>query len=162
LFGVDTTLSLQESDLILRLGAAIVAGVIIGLNRDLRNRPAGVRTHALVGLGSGLVMLAALELPGDPTGAAAAVRAIQGVLTGIGFLGAGVILHQPDRRSVRGLTTAATIWVTAGLGLVCGLGHWMLAGTGLVFALLVLLGGGPLERVVRRLFHRPASGPDGR
>jgi putative Mg2+ transporter-C (MgtC) family protein len=157
---VDAITSLHETDLVLRLGAAVVAGAVIGLNRDLRNRPAGVRTHALVGLGSALVVLAAIEPPGGPSGAAAA-RAVQGVLTGIGFLGAGVILHQPDRRSVRGLTTAATIWVTAGLGLVCGLGRWMLAGTGLVFALLALLGGGPLERLVRRLMHRSAPGPDG-
>jgi putative Mg2+ transporter-C (MgtC) family protein len=157
---VDTTPALEQTDLLLRLGAAIVAGAVIGLNRDLRNRPAGVRTHALVGLGSALVMLAAIELPGDPAEAGAAVRVIQGVLTGIGFLGAGVILHQPDRRSVRGLTTAATIWVTAALGLVCGLGRWMLAGTGLAFALLVLLGGGPLERLARRVIRRPASKPD--
>ncbi len=157
---MDAITSLHETDLVLRLGAAVVAGAVIGLNRDLRNRPAGVRTHALVGLGSALVVLAAIELPGGSSGAAAA-RAVQGVLTGIGFLGAGVILHQPDRRSVRGLTTAATIWVTAGLGLVCGLGRWMLAGTGLVFALLALLGGGPLERLVRRLMHRSAPGPDG-
>lgn len=153
---MDTT-PLQETDLLLRLGAAIVAGAVIGLNRDLRNRPAGVRTHGLVGLGSALVMVAAVELPGDPGQAAAAVRAMQGVLTGIGFLGAGVILHQRDGRSVRGLTTAATIWVTAALGLVCGLGRWTLAGMALGLALLVLLGGGPLERLTRRLMHRPEA-----
>ncbi len=154
------TPSLNEIDLLLRLGAAIVAGAVIGLNRDLRNRPAGVRTHSLVGLGSALVMAAALELPGDPERAGAAARAIQGVLTGIGFLGAGVILRQPDRRTVRGLTTAATIWVTAGLGLVCGLGHWRLAGTGIALALVVLLLGGSLERIFRRLMHRPVRRPD--
>jgi putative Mg2+ transporter-C (MgtC) family protein len=152
---VDTTPALHETDLLLRLGAAVIAGAIIGLNRDLRNRPAGVRTHCLVALGSALVMVAAVELPGDPM-QAGALRAMQGVLTGIGFLGAGVILRQPDRRSVRGLTTAATIWVTAALGLVCGLGHWMLAATGIAFALVVLLLGGPLERLVRRLMRRPA------
>jgi putative Mg2+ transporter-C (MgtC) family protein len=157
---VDTPPALPETALLLRIGAAVAAGAIIGLNRDLRNRPAGVRTHALVGLGSAIVMLAAIELPGEPARAGAAVRAIQGVLTGIGFLGAGVILHQRDGRSVRGLTTAATIWVTAALGLVCGLGRWMLAGSGLAFALLILLGGGPLERLVRRLMHRPTSKPN--
>jgi putative Mg2+ transporter-C (MgtC) family protein len=157
---VDTIQSLQWFDLLLRLGAAIVAGAVIGLNRDLRNRPAGVRTHALVGLGSALAMVTAIGLPGVPATADTAARAIQGVLTGIGFLGAGVILHQPDRRSVRGLTTAATIWVTAALGLACGLGHWMLAGMGVGLALLVLLVGGPLERFARRVMHRPAAKPE--
>ena len=150
---------LTELDLLLRLGAAVVAGGVIGLNRDLRDRPAGVRTHALVGLGSALVVLAAIELPGDPAQAGAAVRAMQGVLTGIGFLGAGVIVHQRDRKTVRGLTTAATIWMTAGLGLVCGLGRWMLAATGIALGLGVLLAGGPFERLVRRLVRKPAVGP---
>jgi putative Mg2+ transporter-C (MgtC) family protein len=157
---VDTTSGLHETELLVRLLAAVVAGAVLGVNRDLRNRPAGVRTHALVGLGSAVVMVAAVELPGDPVQAAAAVRAMQGVLTGIGFLGAGVILHQPDRRSVRGLTTAATIWVTAALGLVCGLGYWMLAGTGIALALGVLLLGGPIERIARRLMHRPVHQRD--
>jgi putative Mg2+ transporter-C (MgtC) family protein len=156
---VDTTASLASTELLLRLGAAVMAGAVIGLNRDLRDRPAGVRTHSLVGLGSALVMVAAIELPGDPVQAGAAVRAIQGVLTGIGFLGAGVILRQPDQKTVLGLTTAATIWVTAALGLVCGLGHWMLAGTGIALVLAVLLLGGPLERLVRRLTHRPLRKP---
>ncbi|HET8623639.1 MAG TPA: MgtC/SapB family protein [Gemmatimonadales bacterium] len=157
---MDPIPPLREADLLLRLGAAIVAGTVIGLNRDLRNRPAGVRTHALVGLSSALVMVAAVELPADPVQGGEISRVIQGVLTGIGFLGAGVILRQPDRRSVRGLTTAATIWVTAALGVVCGLGKWLLAGTGVALALLVLLGGGPLERSIRRLMHRPDPSPE--
>lgn len=152
---VGTTPALHELDLLLRLGGAVVVGAVIGVNRDLRNRPAGVRTHALVGLGSAIVMVTAIELPGDPERAAAAVRAIQGVLTGIGFLGAGVILHRNGGRTVQGLTTAATIWVTAALGLVCGLGRWLLAGIGLALALLVLLAGGPVERLTRRLMHQP-------
>jgi putative Mg2+ transporter-C (MgtC) family protein len=160
LFTLDSTPPLSATDLVLRLGTAILAGAVIGLNRDLRNRPAGVRTHALVGLGSALVMLTAIRFSGDPGDSGAASRAIQGVLTGIGFLGAGVILRQPDRRTVRGLTTAATIWVPAGLGLVCGAGHWMTAGVGVALALVVLLGGGPLERFIRRLMHRPDPSPE--
>jgi putative Mg2+ transporter-C (MgtC) family protein len=149
-------MDLTPLDFILRLGAAVAVGAVIGLNRDLRDRPAGVRTHALVGLGSALIILAALELPGDPAQAGAAARAVQGVLTGIGFLGAGVIVHQRDRKTVRGLTTAATIWLTAVLGLVCGLARWTLVGAGAVLALVVLLGGGPLERGVRRAMRKPA------
>ena len=154
---VDPGSAFSGFDLILRLGIAVLAGAVIGLNRDLRDRPAGVRTHALVGLGAATVVLVALELPGDPDRAGAVARAVQGVLTGIGFLGAGVIVHQRDRKTVRGLTTAATIWVTAALGLACGLGRWMLVGTGIVLGLTVLLGGGPLERGVRRLMRKPAA-----
>ncbi|HET9515089.1 MAG TPA: MgtC/SapB family protein, partial [Gemmatimonadales bacterium] len=69
--------------------------------------------------------------------------------------GAGVIIHQRDRKTVRGLTTAATIWLTAGLGLACGLGRWMLAGTAIALGLTVLLAGGALEHAVRRLMRKP-------
>jgi putative Mg2+ transporter-C (MgtC) family protein len=150
-------MDLTPLDFILRLSAAVVVGAVIGLNRDLRDRPAGVRTHALVALGSSLVILAAQELPGDLTQSEAPARAVQGVLTGIGFLGAGVIVHQRDQKTVRGLTTAATIWLTAVLGLVCGMARWTLVGAGVVLALGVLLGGGPLERAVRRAMQKPAS-----
>ncbi|MGH7628451.1 MAG: MgtC/SapB family protein [Gemmatimonadales bacterium] len=156
---MHATPSLHETDMLLRLCAAVVVGAVIGLNRDLRDRPAGVRTHALVGLGSAIVMVTAVDLPGDPVQAAALARAMQGVLTGIGFIGAGVILHQPDGRTVLGLTTAATIWVTAALGLACGLGRWMLVATGITLTLVVLLGGGPLERLTRRLMRRPETKP---
>ena len=158
-FSADPIIPLSEADLILRLGAAVLAGTVIGLNRDLRNRPAGVRTHALVGLSSALVMVVAVELPATVQGGDIS-RVVQGVLTGIGFVGAGVILRQPDRRSVKGLTTAASIWVTAALGLVCGLGRWMLAGTGVALALVVLIGGGPLERGIRRVMRRPDPSPE--
>ena len=158
-FSADPIPTLSETDLILRLGAAVLAGTVIGLNRDLRNRPAGVRTHALVGLSSALVMVVAVELPPAVQGGDIS-RVVQGVLTGIGFVGAGVILRQPDRRSVKGLTTAASIWVTAALGLVCGLGRWMLAGTGVALALVVLIGGGPLERGIRRVMRRPDPSPE--
>ena len=157
---MDPTTPLAGTDLLLRLGAAIAAGTVIGLNRDLRNRPAGVRTHALVGLSTAIAMVAAVELPLGSAQGGDISRVVQGVLTGIGFVGAGVILRQPDRRSVRGLTTAASIWLTAILGLVCGLGKWMLAATGVALALVVLLGGGPLERLIRRLMHRPDRSSD--
>jgi putative Mg2+ transporter-C (MgtC) family protein len=77
---------------------------------------------------------------------------IQGVLTGIGFLGAGIILHQANSSRVQGLTTAAAVWMTAGLGLACGLGEFALAFCGLVAALIILVIGKPLERLVERLY----------
>jgi putative Mg2+ transporter-C (MgtC) family protein len=136
---------------VLRLGAATLAGGIIGLNRDLHGKSAGVRTHALVGLGSAVATLVASSAFGERPDPAAASRVIQGIITGIGFLGAGVILHRDGSHSVRGLTTAASIWVVAALGVACGTAEWPTAIVGTVLTLIVLLLGGPFERFVRRL-----------
>jgi putative Mg2+ transporter-C (MgtC) family protein len=143
----------------LRLVAAMIAGMAIGLNRDLHGKPTGVRTLGLVGLGAALVTYGALHavtaggsIYENLDASSRAVQGlIQGLLTGIGFIGAGVILHDTSTLKVHGLTTAATVWVTAGIGLICGLGEWrVLAIAGcLVFALLIF--GGPLER----RFHHP-------
>ena len=95
------------SEIILRLGAATLAGCAIGLDRDLRGKPIGLKTLGLVSLSTAMVVLLALQAvePGKFTDAVS--RVIQGVLTGIGFLGAGVIVRQGDRFQVRGLTSAA-------------------------------------------------------
>lgn len=143
---------------LLRLGAAMLAGATIGLNRDLRGKPAGVRTHALVALGSALATLVGSSAFGNTPDSAAASRVIQGIITGIGFLGAGVILHPNNHHSVRGLTTAASIWVVAALGVACGVAQWPAAIVGTGLTLIVLLLGGPFER----LAHRVRGGePDG-
>src|SRR6202521_5797602 len=109
----------------LRLGAALIVGAILGLNRELHGKPAGLRTHALVSLGAAVATIVALKSPGGSLSVDqnAIGRVVQGILTGIGFLGAGVILRDPNGH-VTGLTTAATIWICAVLGLVCGLGYW--------------------------------------
>jgi putative Mg2+ transporter-C (MgtC) family protein len=129
------------TEVMLRLLAATAAGSILGLNRELTQKPAGLRTHALVALGAALVTVSALQLgvTDDRTHADAASRVIQGVIAGIGFLGGGAILHS-DGRNVSGLTTAATIWVAAALGISCGIGRWQIAGmaAGLALAVLVL------------------------
>ncbi len=146
-----------------RLVAAIVVGGILGLNRDLRHKPAGVRTHALVAMGAALVVITVLDLPADAAGRGQMVsRAVQGLITGIGFLGAGVILRPGDGHTVRGLTTAATIWVTAALGIVCGVGAWLQAAIATAAALLVLMVGGRLEQATERFLegHR-RRGPAG-
>jgi putative Mg2+ transporter-C (MgtC) family protein len=150
---------------LLRLLTATVAGAAIGLNRELMAKPAGLRTHALVALGSALITVAALQL-GAPDGrlhADSASRVIQGVIAGIGFLGGGVILHA-NNRDVRGLTTAATIWLAAALGVTCGLGHWRIAGIAVAIALLTLvLGRGAesaLREHVRENDHETRRGPD--
>lgn len=139
-------------ELALRLVAATVIGGAIGLNRDLHGKPTGVRTMALVGLGSALIIVASSLVGGNGD----ATRAVQGIITGIGFLGAGVIVKNAGSAHVHGLTTAATIWLTAALGVTCGLGHWRLALLALALSLAVLMLGGPLERAVRsRWPHKP-------
>lgn len=140
-------------DVVLRLSAATAVGALVGLNRELRDKPAGLRTHALVGLGAALVTLSALEVAaaaGDPRGEAFA-RVAQGVITGIGFLGAGVILRDAEQQRIHGLTSAATIWVVACLGIACGAGHWGTALSAVVLTFVVLIFGGPVERTLYRL-----------
>jgi putative Mg2+ transporter-C (MgtC) family protein len=134
-------------DIVLRLAAATGSGMILGINRELKDKPAGVRTHALVALGAAVIPLIA-SLP--PTDGTSVSRALQGVITGIGFLGAGVILRKLDSGTVHGLTTAATIWLAAALGAACGLGYWSIAAVASALALLVLVLGVPLERQIRR------------
>jgi len=106
-----------NGEIALRLGAALILGSAMGLNRDLHAKPAGVRTHALVSMGAAMAVIISLGLPGelksmDPN---AISRVLQGILTGIGFLGAGVILRDTGGR-ITGITTAATIWLCAVLG----------------------------------------------
>jgi putative Mg2+ transporter-C (MgtC) family protein len=144
----------------LRLGAALIIGSIIGLNRELHGKPAGLRTHALVCLGAAVATVVVLK---SPTGFLVAEqnaigRVVQGILTGVGFLGAGVILRDPAGH-VTGLTTASTIWMCAVLGLVCGLGYWGILGITVALTTLVLLLGRPLECLAERIFHRHISGP---
>jgi len=133
--------------LAIRLGSALVAGAVVGVDREVKKRPAGLQTHALVSLGAALVMLVTL---GAAPGADPASRAIQGLITGIGFLGAGVILRHESERRIEGLTTAATIWVAAGLGMACGAGELTLALIALAAIVLVLVGGQRVEAWMER------------
>jgi len=143
---------------VLRLGAALLLGSILGLNRELHGKPAGLRTHALVCLGAAVATLVGLGPLAHSPDQNAVSRVVQGILTGVGFLGAGVILRDPMGH-VTGLTTAATIWICAVLGIVCGLGYWVLLGTSVVITVLVLLLGRPIERLAEKLFHRHATEP---
>jgi putative Mg2+ transporter-C (MgtC) family protein len=139
----------------LRLGAATLIGAVIGLNRDLHGKPTGVRTLGLVSLGAALVVLASMDFKTDfGLDANPVSRAIQGVLTGIGFLGAGVIVRDSLGKKIQGLTTAALIWLTACLGIVCGLGAWKVALIALVFVFALLVVGGPFERWLHRRWVR--------
>jgi putative Mg2+ transporter-C (MgtC) family protein len=131
---VKGTSPMMEYELILRPVAALVAGALVGLERSYRGRAAGLRTYALVCLGSALLVALAEELMREPGGGVGdSTRVIQGIVTGIGFLGAGVILKEGF--SVRGLTTAASIWVISAVGVTIGAGFYV---AGAVATLLTL------------------------
>ena len=119
----------------LRLGAAVIAGGAVGWERQLGGRPAGLRTHMLVSLGAALVVLIPLS-----SGFSDTTRVIQGVATGIGFLCAGDILHQvrDGHERVKGLTSAAALWVTAAIGMVAASGLWPIVVVGTALTLLIL------------------------
>jgi putative Mg2+ transporter-C (MgtC) family protein len=135
----------------LKLLAAVIIGALVGINRDLYGKPAGLRLCALVSLGSGLITVITNDPRLGVTDPSGASRAIQGIVGGIGFLGAGVILHQGGDSRVRNLTTAATIWMSAALGIACGLGAWRTGGVAAILALIVLTFG---ARIDRALFGR--------
>lgn len=141
---MNTLFDPVQRDILVHLLAALVAGGVIGLERSFQARPAGFRTHSLVCLASSLLMLLTLYqnvwLPGT-TGEnfrADPARMAQGIMTGIGFLGAGVIFK--EGLSVRGLTTAASIWVTASIGVMIGIGFYMPAIAATLLTLGVLVG----------------------
>lgn len=118
-----------------RMLAAVVLGAVIGLQRELVGKPAGLRTHALVTLAAATFTIVPIEAGMDLDGVS---RVIQGVATGIGFIGAGVILKRHDEREVIGLTTAATLWAATAIGVVIGLGHVVLASVAVALAWIVL------------------------
>src|SRR5579884_826929 len=144
---------LTPEEMLLRLVLATILGAVVGVERERLERAAGLRTHALVGVGAALFMLVSafgfadvLDKPGvslDPSRVAAQV------VSGIGFLGAGTIILQ--REMVRGLTTAASVWAVAAIGLAVGGGLYLAAIAATVLVLLVLAGFKPIEQ---RLFTR--------
>lgn len=129
---------ITDTQIILRLVLSVVLSGLIGLERQLHRRNAGLRTHMLVCLGSCLIMLTSLYVfaiykevvPLDPA------RIAAGVITGIGFLGAGTIIR--DREGVKGLTTAASLWVAAAIGLAVGCGFYSAGITTALLALVIL------------------------
>jgi putative Mg2+ transporter-C (MgtC) family protein len=122
---------------LIRIVAALAAGAVIGLQREHSEKPAGLRTHMLVALGAALFVIAAVQTGFSSSDLS---RVIQGIATGIGFLGAGVILKLVQEHQIRGLTTAADIWTTAAIGVAMGLGA---VGIGLIGTALswLVLGG---------------------
>ena len=139
-----------------RLSLAVFVGGIIGWNRQVTGKPAGLRTHMLVSMGSALFVMVTLQVDTTSVKSDALSRSIQGVATGIGFLGAGVIFRESQQDiskvKVHGLTSAAAIWVSAALGITIGCGLWPMGLMGGLLTLLILSGIKRLERytLIRR------------
>ncbi|MCE7974553.1 MAG: MgtC/SapB family protein [Leptolyngbya sp. PLA1] len=143
---------LTATEIATRLAAALVAGALVGLERERKHRPAGFRTMILISLGScGFVVAGLAALSSFPdSGQAEVSRILQGLMSGVGFLGAGAVIQ--NKKAVRGLTTAAAVWVTAALGAMCGIGQFITAGMLAAFTLFTLL---VLERFEERYFPEP-------
>lgn len=140
---------------VLRIFMAVIVGTLVGLDRELRNKPAGVRTHILISLAAALFTLITFELHIQVAGeggnrTADPVRIIEAVTAGVAFLAAGAIIQ--SRGNVQGLTTGANMWLAGALGVACGAGYYFLAVVGTVFALIVLVVLGKLEQ---RLTNKP-------
>ena len=145
----SATPAVDLGDIALRLVAAVLVGIVIGLDREWRGKTVGIRTLGLVSLGSALVCLSTVHfgaLENQPDAVSRVIQGvIQGVMTGIGFLGAGAILRGPDPRQAHGLTTAATVWVTAALGIACALATWSIVFIGVGLTLVVLVALHPID-----------------
>ena len=158
--GFDVT----PAEVALRLGLAIVLGGALGYEREFHDKPAGLRTHMMVALGAATFTLIAMELfarvTAAPPGEVARIdpmRLLEGIIGGIGFLGAGSIIQA--RGSVEGLTTAGSLWFVGSVGVAIGGGYYVTAGLAVAAALLVLAGVGVLKRFLPRT-HLPEDGGD--
>ncbi|MGN6702796.1 MAG: MgtC/SapB family protein, partial [Burkholderiaceae bacterium] len=120
---------------LLRMAIAVALGGMLGLERETHGSAAGLRTHMLVALGSALFIMVPLQIGMSED---AASRILQGLISGIGFLGAGTILKISDKEEVRGLTTAASVWLTCAVGIAAGMGREATALLSAVFALVIL------------------------
>lgn len=126
---------LPWGNLLGRLALAIGMGAIIGMDREYSEKPAGLRTNMLVALGSALFVMAPIQSGLFSQDSSSLGRIVQGVITGVGFIGAGSIL-QKDR--VKGLTSAAAVWISSSLGIAVGLGEWELGLIGVILAMIIL------------------------
>lgn len=131
---------------------SVILGGLVGLERALNAKPAGLRTNILVCLGAAALTIMGRKLLGD-TGESTS-RVIAGIVTGVGFLGAGVLIHEGS--GVHGLTTAASIWLVASIGIACGESFYLLAAFITLLALMVLVGFSPLTRRIRKKTEQKA------
>jgi putative Mg2+ transporter-C (MgtC) family protein len=131
----------------IRLLIAVLLGALLGYDRERQDSAAGLRTHMLVALGAALLVISAQQAGMDNADMS---RVIQGIVAGIGFLGAGAIIKLNEKEQIKGLTTAATIWATAAIGIAAGIGHPLTAALGTLLALVILAMLPRLERHIAR------------
>lgn len=145
---------LSTLELLFRLLIALILGAIVGLERQIRHKSAGLRTYMLVCLGTAFLVLVPIQAGVAQVSIEAVSRLLQGIITGIGFIGGGTILHQGGRNGSRaeiraqGLTSAAAIWVSCGLGLAAAFGLWQMGLVGALATWFVL-------DIVKRIEPRP-------
>jgi putative Mg2+ transporter-C (MgtC) family protein len=142
-------------DDVTRIGAAALLGGALGLEREWHGHWAGLRTHMMVAIGCSIFVIAGLNIAGDEH--QAVTRVIQGIASGIGFLGAGTILKLDKKQEIKGLTTASSIWLAAALGTAAGLAQFNLATASAVISLFVLGVLGPIEKHLERRHKVHAS-----
>lgn len=143
--------SVSDIELVLRLLLAALLGALIGLEREVRQKSAGLRTNTLIAVGAALFTIMSIELA-EGTPGADQTRITAQIVTGIGFLGAGAIMKTGSH--VQGLTTAATVWVNAAIGVAAGGGRYLVAIAATAITFLVLLALSGLENVIERLSSR--------
>lgn len=136
----------EFSDDLARIAVAMILGGVIGLEREWKGHWAGLRTHILVSMGCAIFIIAGVDIVGRES--EAVTRVIQGLASGIGFLGAGTILKLDQKEQIKGLTSAASIWLVAAMGTSAGLGEYRLATASAIVSVLVLSVLGPLERAL--------------
>ena len=151
---IEFSTSLSIGSLLIRITAACILGLILGFDREVRNRPAGIRTYMMISLASCLFVLIAIEMiyalgDDDDITQMDPIRAIQAITAGVAFLGAGTIIQ--SRGSVKGLTTGAGMWLAGAIGLACGTGLLGIAVLGTVLALVILI---PLRMLETHWFDK--------
>jgi putative Mg2+ transporter-C (MgtC) family protein len=153
--GIELLYPVGWGDVVFRLSLAVGLGGLIGWEREVDSKPAGLRTHMLVSLGSAMLIMTAVQTGMVSESADTVSRIIQGIVTGIGFLGAGEIVSVSNVESgqvrVRGLTSAAAIWVAMAIGIAAGCGLWQIGVYGAVSTFVILWG---VKRIETRLGRR--------
>ena len=138
---------------VLSIILAVVLGAAIGLEREIKGKAAGLRTNVLISLGAAVFTIISIQMGAGHEGSITRIAA--GIVTGVGFLGAGAIIQ--DRGGIHGLTTAATIWMVASIGMACGAKLYLLAVISTLIAIVVLIGLGQLEKPLERFGRKHKS-----
>ncbi len=143
--GIDVEMVLTDVwDDIIRMGVAGLLGGVLGFEREWKGHWAGLRTHMMVSIGCAILVICGVEIAGPHQDSV--TRVIQGIASGVGFLGAGTILKLDAKQEIKGLTTASSIWLAAALGTTAGLAQYGLAIASAIVSLFILAGLGPIEK----------------